>query len=72
MSVQAGLTGGRLGTTLRDGLDDRYDVLPGMRMTRTPHRQPRAADPDEILVGKGPSPIVRACHVLLDAPGIGS
>jgi hypothetical protein len=54
------ITSDQIGAALRDGLDDRYDVLPGMRMTRIPVGSPRAADPDEIVVGKGPSPMVRA------------
>ena len=54
------ITSEQVGTALRDGLDDRYDVLPGMRMTRVPIGAPRAADPNEIMVGKGPSPMVRA------------
>jgi hypothetical protein len=45
---------------LRDGLDDRFEVLPGMRMTRIPAGSPHAASPDEIMVGKGPTPMVRA------------
>ncbi len=54
------ITSEQIGAALRDGLDDRYDVFPGMRMTRLPIGSPRAADPDEIVVGKGPSPMVRA------------
>ena len=45
---------------LRNGLDDRYDVLPGMRITGIPTGSPHAVGPDEIAVGKGPTPIVRA------------
>ncbi len=59
------ITSEQIGAALRDGLDDRYDVLPGMRMTRIPIGSPRAADPDEIVVGKGPSPMVRAQVTIL-------
>jgi hypothetical protein len=54
------ITSDQISAALRDGLDDRYDVLPGMRMTRIPAGSPRTAGPDEIVVGKGPSPMVRA------------
>lgn len=54
------ITSEQIGAALREGLDDRYDVLPGMRMTRIPIGSPQAADPNEIVVGKGPSPMVRA------------
>lgn len=54
------ITSEQIGAALRDGLDDRYDVLIGKRMNRFPIGTPRAAGPDEIVVGKGPSPMVRA------------
>jgi hypothetical protein len=54
------ITTEQISAALREGLDDRYDVLPGMRMTRIPLGSPQAADPDDIVVGKGPSPMVRA------------
>lgn len=54
------ITSDQISAALRDGLDDRYDVLPGMRMTRIPVGSPRTAGPDEIVVGKGPSPMIRA------------
>ncbi len=54
------ITSEQIGAALRNGLDDRYDVLPGRRMTRVPVGSPRAGDPDEIVVEKGPSPMVRA------------
>ena len=44
----------QVSAALRNGLDDRYDVLPGMRITRIPTGSPHAAGPDEIAVGKGP------------------
>ena len=50
----------QVSAALRNGLDDRYDALPGMRITRIPTGSPHAAGPDEIAVGKGPTPIVRA------------
>jgi hypothetical protein len=54
------ITSERISAALRDGLDDRYDVRPGMRMTRFPIGGPQPAGPDEIVVGKGPTPMVRA------------
>ena len=54
------ITSEQVGAALRAGLDDRYDVLPGMRITRIPLGSPQAAEPDEIAVGKGPTPMVRA------------
>jgi hypothetical protein len=54
------VTSEQVGAALRDGLDDRYDVLPGMRMPRLPVGRPQAAGRDEIVVGKGSSPMVRA------------
>jgi pimeloyl-ACP methyl ester carboxylesterase len=62
------ITSEQIRAALRDGLDDRYDVLPGMRMTRPPG-SPRAAGPDEIMVGKGPTPMVRAQVTIIRRPG---
>jgi hypothetical protein len=50
----------QVSAALRNGLDDRYDVLPGMRISRIPVGSPQPADPDEIAVAKGPTPMVRA------------
>jgi pimeloyl-ACP methyl ester carboxylesterase len=54
------ITTQQISAALRAGLDSRYDVLPGMRMTRIPAGSPQAAGADEIMVGKGPTPMVRA------------
>jgi hypothetical protein len=54
------ITSEQIGAALRHGLDDRYDVFPARRMTRLPIGSPRPACPDEIVAGKGPSPMVRA------------
>jgi hypothetical protein len=54
------ITSEQVSAALRNGLDDRYDVLPGMRITRIPAGSPQSAGPDEIAVGKGPTPMVRA------------
>ncbi len=63
------VTSEQVGAALRDGLDDRYDVFPGRRMTRIPIGSPRAAGPDEIVVGKGPNPMVRAQVKIIRAAG---
>jgi hypothetical protein len=63
------ITSEQIGAALRDGLDDRYDVLPGMRMTRIPIGAPQAACPDEIVVGKGPTPMVRAQVTIIRRDG---
>jgi drug/metabolite transporter (DMT)-like permease len=54
------ITSDQISAALRNGLDDRYDVLQGRRMNRLPIGDPEAAGPNEIVVGKGPSPMVRA------------
>ena len=54
------ITSEQVGAALRHGLDDRYDVLPGMRMPQAPIGSPHPSGPDDIVVGKGSSPMVRA------------
>ncbi|HEY3957863.1 MAG TPA: hypothetical protein VGM53_31225 [Streptosporangiaceae bacterium] len=54
------ITSEQVGAALRNGLDGRYDVFPGMRMNRLPIGGPQPAGPDEIVVGKGQNPMVRA------------
>jgi hypothetical protein len=54
------ITSEQVGAALRDGLGDRYDVFPGTRMNRFPVGAPQPASPDEIVVGKGQNPMVRA------------
>jgi hypothetical protein len=63
------ITSEQVGAALRDGLDRRYDVRPGMRMPRIPLGDPSAAGPDEIVVGKGPTPMVRAQVTIVRRPG---
>jgi hypothetical protein len=63
------ITSEQIGAALRDGLDDRYDVLIGKRMNRFPIGTPRAAGPDEIVVAKGPSPMVRAQVTIIRRAG---
>jgi hypothetical protein len=57
---RADITSEQVGAALRDGLRGRYDVFPGMRMPRLPFGGPRASGPDEIVVGQGQNPMVRA------------
>ena len=63
------VTSGAIAAALRDGLDGRYDVFPGRRMNRFPIGSPRAAGPDEIVVRKGQSPMVRAQVTITRRPG---
>ena len=63
------ITSEQIRAALRAGLDDRYDVLPGMRMPRIPLGSVQAADPDEILVEKGPTPMVRAQVTIIRRAG---
>lgn len=50
------ITSEQIGAALRDGLDDRYDVLPGMRMTRIPLGSPGPPAPTKSWSGKGRAP----------------
>ncbi len=45
---------------LRDGLGDRYNVLPATGMGRSALQGPHDADPDTILVGTGSNRVVKA------------
>jgi hypothetical protein len=45
---------------LRDGLGPRYNVVPGLRMSRNPLGNPRPAHLETILVGTGSNRLVRA------------
>lgn len=45
---------------LRDGLDSRYEVLPGMRIARSSFVGPRQAEPDAIVVAAGSGSVWRA------------
>ena len=63
------ITGEQVGAALRDGLDGRYDVFPGRRMNRFPIGSPQAAGPDEIVVGQGSNPMVRAQVTIIRGAG---
>jgi hypothetical protein len=45
---------------LRDGLGPGYNVLPGMRQTRSPFSEPVPGSPDTIVVGIGSNRVQRA------------
>ncbi len=47
------VTSEQVSEALRDGLGPRYDVLPGMRMTRYSFGNPHPDQPDVILVSTG-------------------
>jgi hypothetical protein len=52
------VTSQEVAEALRNGLDPRYEVLPGMRMPRAPFAKPRLGGPELIMVTAGP--MVRA------------
>ncbi len=57
---RANLTTDEVVTVLRDGLGDRYNVLPGMVIGRTILQNPREGRPNTIVVGTGENRIVKA------------
>jgi hypothetical protein len=62
---RADVTAEEVAEALRDRLDDRYNVRPGMRMTRNPFGKPQGAQPDQILVDGGSGAVVRAqVHII--------
>lgn len=59
VTVPRDVTSQEVVTVLRDTLSPRYEVLPGMRMPRSPVLgKPRPGEPDQIMVAA--SPMVRA------------
>jgi hypothetical protein len=54
------LTTETVAKALRDGLGDRYNVLPGMAMGRMSIQSPRQGKPNMIVVGTGQNLIVKA------------
>jgi hypothetical protein len=57
---RADLTTEEVVAVLRDGLGDRYNVLPGMAMGRTILQDARKGQPNMIVVGTGENRIVKA------------
>jgi hypothetical protein len=53
------VTSEEVSEVLREGLSARYNVLPGMRMTRNPVGNPRPGQSDTILVGIGSNRVIR-------------
>jgi hypothetical protein len=54
------LTTEAVAAALREGLGDRYNVLPGMAMGRMSIQSPRKGEPNMIVVGTGANLIVKA------------
>lgn len=54
------LTTEEVAQALRDGLGDRYNVLPGMAMGRAAFSDPHEGQPNTILVGTGANRAVKA------------
>jgi hypothetical protein len=68
VTVPRDVTSKEVVEALRNGLDARYEVLPGMKMPRSPlFGRPRPSEPELILVTSGP--MVRAQVRLI--PGAG-
>jgi hypothetical protein len=57
---RTGLTAETVAAALRDGLGDRYNILPGMAMGRTMIQAPRKGRPNMIVVGTGENLVVKA------------
>jgi hypothetical protein len=55
-----GVTTEEVGEVLRKGLGPRYNVLPGKVMNWNPVGNPRADQPDRIVVGPGSTQLFRA------------
>jgi hypothetical protein len=56
-------------TALRNGLGDRYNVLPGMSMGQLPFQGPREGRPNMIVVGTGDNRSVKARVTILPRGG---
>ncbi|MGH3153631.1 MAG: hypothetical protein ACRDOB_23265 [Streptosporangiaceae bacterium] len=54
------LTTEEVAQVLRDGLPDRYNVVPGMAMGRSAYSAPHEGQPNMILVGTGANRIIKA------------
>jgi hypothetical protein len=54
---------------LRDGLSDRYNVLPGMAIGRMTIQAPRKGQPNMITVGTGENLIVKAQVTIVPRDG---
>jgi hypothetical protein len=54
------ITTEQVSEVLRQGLGARYNVLPGKGMNRNPAGNPRADQPDKIVVGTGSTRLFRA------------
>jgi hypothetical protein len=64
------LTTEAVAAALRDGLGDRYNVLPGMAMGRTAIQSPRQGKPNMIVVGTGENLIVKAQVTIVARDGL--
>jgi hypothetical protein len=58
VTIPGNVTSQEVVEALRNGLDARYEVLPGMHMPRSPLAEPRPGQPELILVTA--NPMVRA------------
>jgi hypothetical protein len=67
VSIPRDVTSQEVVKALRNGLDPRYEVQPGMRMPRAPFGTPRPSSPELIMVAAGP--MVRAQVTVV--PGTG-
>ena len=57
---RADLTTEEVVEVLKEGLGDRYNVLPGMAMGRTVYQAAHEGRPDTIVVGTGENRVVKA------------
>jgi hypothetical protein len=63
------LTAETVAATLRDGLGDRYNVLPGMAMGRMMIQGPRKGQPNMIVIGTGENLVVKAQVTIMAQDG---
>ncbi len=53
MTIPSDVTSQQVVEALREGLDSRYDVTPGMQIHKSPLRKPRPSAPGMIMVSAG-------------------